>query len=175
MLLFSQANTLRPYLNCVRSTLNAAMCLSNFPSQNVERHNKPEVETRLSKELLMNPVTICRSENERVMIEPSVNAVRVSVLIKQMDDMDTILCKKFTRFLMQRAEQFIVMRRKPVDGFSISFLVTHTHLENYWKHKLIDFIIEFMEEINKEISDMKIAINNRGRMVAQEFMAQFVA
>ena len=77
-----------------------------------------------------------------------------------MDDMDTILCKKFTRFLMQRAEQFIVMRREPVDGFSISFLVTHTHLENYWKHKLIDFIIEFMEEINKEISDMKIAIND---------------
>ena len=99
----------------------------------------------------MNPVTICRSENERVMIEPSVNAVRVSVLIKQMDDMDTILCKKFTRFLMQRAEQFIVMRRKPVDGFSISFLVTRTHLENYWKHKLIDFVIQFMEEIDSEV------------------------
>ena len=39
-----QANTLRPYLNAVRSTLTAALCLENFASQQVERHNKPEVE-----------------------------------------------------------------------------------------------------------------------------------
>ena len=38
------ANTLRPYLTCVRSTLEAACCLQNFPCQQVERHNKPEVE-----------------------------------------------------------------------------------------------------------------------------------
>jgi hypothetical protein len=36
--------TLESYLSCVRSTLEAALCLRNFPSQNVERHNKPEVE-----------------------------------------------------------------------------------------------------------------------------------
>lgn len=38
--------TLRPYLNAVRHTLAAAMCLENFSSQVVERHNKPEVEVR---------------------------------------------------------------------------------------------------------------------------------
>ena len=38
------AATLRPYLNAVRSTLTASMCLENFDSQVVERHNKPEVE-----------------------------------------------------------------------------------------------------------------------------------
>ena len=43
-LLFSQAATLKPYLSAVRSTLTAAMCLENFESQVVERHNKPEVE-----------------------------------------------------------------------------------------------------------------------------------
>lgn len=41
-----QANTLRPYLNAIRGTLDAALCLRNFPSQTVERHNKPEIETR---------------------------------------------------------------------------------------------------------------------------------
>lgn len=41
-----QANTLRPYLNAIRGTLDAALCLRNFPSQTVERHNKPEVEIR---------------------------------------------------------------------------------------------------------------------------------
>lgn len=65
-----------------------------------------------------------------------------------------------------------------------------------WKHKLIDFIIQvsgteppllsitltnharlliaqFMEDIDKEISAMKIAINGRARMVATEFLKQF--
>jgi actin related protein 2/3 complex subunit 4 len=42
----TKSNTLRPYLAAVRTTLTAAMCLENFASQNVERHNKPQVEDR---------------------------------------------------------------------------------------------------------------------------------
>lgn len=129
--------------------------------------------TRLNKELLLNPVIICRNENEKCMIESSVNSVRVSLCIKQADEIEHILCHKFARFLMQRAEQFIIMRRKPVEGYDLSFLVTHGHLENMWKHKLVDFVIQFMEDIDKEISDMKISINARGRIVATEFMRQF--
>ena len=37
---------MKPYLQAVRSSLTAAMCLENFESQVVERHNKPEVEVR---------------------------------------------------------------------------------------------------------------------------------
>lgn len=44
--LLPQTATLRPYLNAVRATLQAALCLENFSSQVVERHNKPEVEVR---------------------------------------------------------------------------------------------------------------------------------
>ena len=32
------------YLQCLRATLNAAICLSNFGCQEIERNNKPEVE-----------------------------------------------------------------------------------------------------------------------------------
>ena len=67
-----------------------------------------------SKEVLLNPLTISRNENERVLIEPSVNSVRISIKIKQADEIERILCHKFTRFMMQRAESFIVLRRKPV-------------------------------------------------------------
>ena len=70
--------------------------------------------------------------------------------------MDTILTQKFTRFLMQRADKFIILRRKAVKGYNISFLVTHAHLEYLIKAKLIAFIIKFMEDVDKEISDMKI-------------------
>jgi hypothetical protein len=41
-----QTSALKPYLDAVKATLTAAACLRNFPSQNVERHNKPEVEVR---------------------------------------------------------------------------------------------------------------------------------
>lgn len=110
----SQSQSLRPYLQCVRSTLTAAIAVSNFASQTSERHNVPEVEARSSPELLLNPLGIARNENERVLIEPSVNSVRVSISIKQADEIENILVHKFTRFLTQRAESFFILRRKPI-------------------------------------------------------------
>lgn len=167
------ANALRPYLNAVGATLTAATCIRNFPSQTTERHNKPETEVRQSKELLLNSMLISRTETEKCLIEPSINSVRVSVKIKQADELEKILCHKFTLFLMQRAEQFIIMRRKAVEGYDISFLITNSHTETMWKNKLVDFVIQFMEDIDKEISGMKIAINARGRVVATEYMKSF--
>lgn len=117
-----QSATLKPYLTAVRHTLSAALCVENFDSQIVERHNKPEVEIKLaifhclayfnlrsfrvceytyvvlfllitkgvnnkccrsSKELLLVPVVISRNEREKVLIEGSVNSLRISIAIKQ--------------------------------------------------------------------------------------------
>lgn len=39
-----------------------------------------------------------------------------------------------------------------------------------YKHKLVDFVIHFMEEIDKEISEMKLSVNARARIVAEEFL-----
>ena len=116
---------------------------------------------RASQEVLLNPLTISRNENERVLIEPSVNSIRLSIKIKQADEIETVLCHKFTRFMMQRAESFIVLRRKPVkvrifdtpfelcrakplfwQGYDISFLITNNHTDTMLKHKIVDFIIQ---------------------------------
>ncbi|SJK97567.1 probable ARP2/3 complex 20 kDa subunit [Armillaria ostoyae] len=180
------SNALRPYLAAVRSTLTAALTLESFSSQVVERHNKPEVEASGSKEVLLNPLIISRNENERVLIEPSINSIRLSIKIKQADEIERILCHKFTRFMMQRAESFIVLRRKPVQGYDISFLITNTHSETMLKHKIVDFIIEyirslllligrsihhrFMKEVDREISDMKLSLNARARIVAESYL-----
>ena len=164
------ATALKPYLSAVRSTLTAAMCLENFESQVVERHNKPEVEVRSSKELLLTPLTVSRNEKEKVLIEGSVNSIRVSIAIKQADEIEKILCRKFMRFMMMRAEHFFILRRKAVEGYDISFLITNAHTEQMYKHKLVDFVIHFMEEIDKEISEMKISLNARARIVAEEFL-----
>ncbi|MQM16379.1 hypothetical protein Taro_049337 [Colocasia esculenta] len=138
------ANTLRLYLTCIRNTLEAALCLQNFPCQEVERHNKPEVELKTSPELLLNPVLICRNEAEKCLIETSINSLRVSIKVKQADELENILTKKFLRFLSMRAEAFQVLRRKPV------------------------------QDIDKEISELKLSVNTRGRLVATEFLKQFV-
>ena len=42
----AMSNTLQGYLKAIRVTLDAALCIRNFASQVVERHNKPEVEAR---------------------------------------------------------------------------------------------------------------------------------
>lgn len=61
-----------------------------------------------------------------------------------------------------------------MQGYTISFLITNTHLETMFKHKLIDFIIQFMEDIDKEINELKLAINARARIVATSLLDAFV-
>jgi actin related protein 2/3 complex subunit 4 len=118
-----------------------------------------------------------------------------------------VLADRFSRFLMQRAEDFIILRRKAVDetftvvnkngeseekvilyslsrccsssedlaqNYDISFLITNSHTEDMLKHKLVDFIIEFMNEIDKEISELKLNVNSRARVVGELFLQQFV-
>ena len=38
------------------------------------------------------------------------------------------------------------------------------------KHKIVDFIIQFMEEVDKEISEMKLSLNARARVVAESYL-----
>jgi hypothetical protein len=47
-------------------------------------------------------------------------------------------------------------------GYDISFLITNFHTEEMLKHKLVDFIIQFMEEVDKEISEMKLFVCDGG-------------
>jgi len=39
-----------------------------------------------------------------------------------------------------------------------------------YKHKIVDFVIHFMEEIDREISEMKLSVNARARICAEEFL-----
>jgi hypothetical protein len=118
-----------------------------------------------------------------VLIEPSVNSIRVSIKIKQADEIERILCHKFTRFLMQRAESFIVLRRKPIkvpayhptpylalkhhggQGYDISFLITNAQTETMLKHKIVDFIIQCVTLYQKpwNLLDQTFQIHGRRR------------
>lgn len=51
-------------------------------------------------------------------------------------------------------------------------MITNSHTEQMYKHKLVDFIVHFMEEVDKEISEMKLSVNTRARTVAESYLIQ---
>lgn len=165
----------RGYYDCIARTLHAALCIVSFPSPVIERHNKPEIEMQTSPEVLLNPITISNNEHERVLIESSVNSVRVSVTFRKGDPTASLVGERIADFLTQRAEKFHVLRRKPLPGFDISFLVTNEEAETMHKSKIIDFIVGFISDISKDIAATKMAINQRARLVATEWFLQSVA
>ncbi|CAJ0948447.1 unnamed protein product, partial [Mesorhabditis belari] len=148
--------TLAPYLDAVKSTLQAALCLEQFSSQVVERHDKPGSRGA-------NIEGIADDSRRSCTQQARTSAHRA---FRQ-------LAHKFTRFMCQRADNFVILRRKPIEGYDISFLITNVHTSSMYKHKLVDFLIHFMQEIDKEISDMKLALNARARVSAEEFLKRF--
>lgn len=71
---------------------------------------------------------------------------------------------------MQRAEALSILRRVPLDGYDISFLVTDVHVLRYGRAGLVDFLCFFVEEVDAEIKALKLAVNARGRAVATELL-----
>ncbi len=75
-----------------------------------------------------------------------------------------------------------------LQGYDISFLITNNHTDTMLKHKIVDFIVQlrtftlvikrphtdllvrFMEEVDKEISEMKLSLNARARVVAESYL-----
>src|ERR1700730_339030 len=89
--------------------------MNHSPKLKLDTNINPWCIHSTSKEVIMNPLIISRNENEQVLIETSVNSVRISIKIKQADDIETILCHKFSRFMMMRADNFVILRRKPME------------------------------------------------------------
>lgn len=135
--------------------------VSTRAAQTGESMNQRDAPPRKGCSPCVHPLLLCQA---------SVNSLRLSIKIKQSDEIERVLCHKFARFMMQRAESFIILRRKPVPGYDISFLITNAHSETMLKHKLVDFIIHFMEEVDKEISEMKLSLNARARIVAESYL-----
>ena len=160
----------KPYLTIIRDTLEQALCLRNFPSQKYEKINRPQVEVKENLELTSKPVIISRNESEKVEIETSINSVRVNVAVKKYQEIDKLVVGIYSNYLMNRANQLNVLRKVAKDGFDISFLITNFTLENYKKEDIIDFIIEFIQDFTKEVTDMKMTVNSQSRFATTYLM-----
>jgi actin related protein 2/3 complex subunit 4 len=102
-------------LDKVHSELTKALCLRYFPSPLVERQCFPEIEVNDVPAGIIPAVKVPRGQNEEVLVEASVNSARVSFKLKKADDLEHLLCHKFSRFLCQRAEHFSILRRQPLE------------------------------------------------------------
>ena len=124
---------------------------------------------------MLNPFVIAKNEQEKCYIEATVNSVRVNVRIKKSPGMDEMLSEMYQSFLSIRADQFHIIRKKPaLENYDFSFLIVEHHLERFRKEELINFILEFIVGIEKEITDMRLSINTQCR-IAATFFASGVA
>ena len=160
----------KPYLAIIRDTLDEALCLRTFPSQLYEKINRPQVEVKENAELTSKPVIISRNESEKVEIETSINSVRVNVAVKKYQEIDKLIVGIYSNYLMNRANQLNVLRKVAKPGYDISFLITNFTLENYKKEDIIDFIIEFIQDFTKEVTDMKMTVNSQSRFATTYLM-----
>ncbi|XP_036902803.1 actin-related protein 2/3 complex subunit 4-like [Sturnira hondurensis] len=84
-----------------------------------------------------------------------------------------ILCHKMmVRFVMMQAENFFIPWGKPLEECEVGFLIK-SYAEQMHKHKLVDFVIHFTEEMDKEISEMKLLVDVHTRIVTEEFLRNF--
>ena len=164
------AQALTNYLKVIRDTLDSVLNLRYFPSELVERQTHPEVEFQDNAKLLMKPLLISKSEQEKCLVEAIINSVRVSIAIKKNQEIEILLTHMLERFFSLRADKFQIMRKKPAfEEYDFSFLITDEHLVKYKKEEMINFILEFIQGIDKEINDMKLAIINQTRIAAAFF------
>ncbi|KAI7727035.1 hypothetical protein M8C21_006921, partial [Ambrosia artemisiifolia] len=92
---------------------------------------------------------------ERDHLDENCSGKLVKLKVKQADELENILTKKFLRFLSMRAEAFQVLRRKPVQVV----------VEEMQKHKLIDFIVQFMEFFKLTAKEVVLIVfSSRGRL-----------
>ena len=165
----------RAYYDAVRDALESAFALESAPSRKMDGLDRPEVEYGDAPALLMPPVEITRGEASEgaCLIERAVNSARVSVRVRQVDELEEILTRAFCKSLGRRADAFEILRRVPCEGYDVSFLVLLSHVESMEANALVDFVVTFMQDVDKELSEQKLSVSSRGREVASRFFAAF--
>ena len=156
------------------------------------------------QEFMLNPVILCRNECDgKVLIEGSINSVRISFKFKVRDKIDEYLVRLYCKVFMHRCELFDIIRRKPINkDWDLTFLIMFWHLEYIpsitlhstctasksksndsnvdQDHPCFDrvglamYLSEFGQEFENVISAYGcIFLNQRGRIIAKTWLKQF--
>ena len=114
---------------------------------------------------------VAKTEHEMCKIETSINSVRISIKIRKPQEIEVLIVAMLERFMALRADKFEILRKKPASpDFDFSFLVSADHLQRYRKEEIINFILEFIQGIDKEINEMKLEVVNHARVAVNFFV-----
>ena len=164
---------MQTWLTDIKDHLNTALCIRDFPSQTVERHNLPEVEVKWNKELILPEELLTRSEFEKVLIEPSINSCRVSIRVKTHEALDSVLVDRFSHYMMRRAVEYIIIRKKAIDGYHLSLLFCNRNTRKLRTDQLSLFVTELILVLDKVAREIKVNVSLRANIVADEFVKSF--
>lgn len=150
------------YIDTIASVLYSSLCLRDFPCQDVERRNKPEIEFGLCKELLLKPQVIkLQDSQECCLVEPSINSTRISLHFSRGDDLDDSLACSMYNFLGMKADHHLLLRRTPVESYDISFVVTSELLQQYGPMNIILSTLKFALDVPEFLLDLKSKVTLR--------------
>jgi actin related protein 2/3 complex, subunit 4 len=158
------AQTREEYGEDIAIALYRNLCLRDFPCQDVERRNKPEIEFATCPELLLPHVVVQRQQsNEACLIEPSINSTRISFRFCHEDGLEEALGNSYYRFLGRNADFLPLLRRRAVDGYHLSFLVTAALLQQLGVMQIVLFLVKIALQMPAYLSDLKCQVRSLNR------------
>lgn len=66
-------------------------------------------------------------------------------------------------------QMFGILRRVPVPGYDLSFVITARHCWEFSKESLIGFICSFIQQ-SVSANSLKMMISSRGRAIATDYL-----
>jgi actin related protein 2/3 complex, subunit 4 len=162
----SHSLSLDQYGEELSDALYRGLCIRDFPCQEAERHNKPEVEFGTCRELLLPLVTVSRQSGDACCVESSINSCRVSFKFREGDILDRALAHGFFRYLGLKAEDLPILRRKPSAGYQVSFLVTAALLKHQKVSDVVRFLVSFALDTPAFLRELKCSVNKHTRCLA---------
>jgi len=61
----------------------------------------------------------------------------------------------------------------PIKGYDCSLLITDRHLQKFDKTMLIEWILEFVETMDQEITEIRLNLNTQTRTAANYYVTKF--
>ena len=92
------AASYQSYLESIQHSLEKALCLHDVPGVQPEH---PEIEFPSHPDLKLDTILVERNTYECCLIEPTINSARISLKLKQTDELEKWLTKKWIAFLTQ--------------------------------------------------------------------------
>ena len=116
---------------------------------------------------------ISLNPNEKILIESSYNSTRISVRFRNADQLEEYQLSLILRFLHNRVEEFLIIRRKPLPSFHLSFLVCDFHVQHFSKERIADWIVMIVHGVNLELSENLLSFHTRFRIASRHYLLLF--